>query len=303
MRRRHGGRRPRRHPERGGQPDDPVRRGLHQERGAARRAGGQAPGGDQPPEHDLFDQALHGPEVLRGPGRDQDGPLPGRGGAQRRRPHPRGQQGLVARGDLRDDPRQAEGGRGGLPRREGHARRHHGARVLQRLAAAGDQGRRTDRRPHGRAARQRADGRRARLRSRQEEGRDDRRLRLRRRNVRHLDSRGRRGRRRGQGDQRRHAPRRRQHRPADHRLDPRRVQEGPGRRPVQGPDGDAAPQGVGGEGQDRAVERDGDGGQPPVHHRRRVRSEAPPAEAVAREARAARRGDRREVGRARASRR
>ena len=34
------------------------------------------------------------------------------------------------------------------------------------------------------------------------------------------------GRRRGQGDQRRHAPRRRQPRPADHRLDHRRVQEG-----------------------------------------------------------------------------
>ena len=41
-----------------------------------------------------------------------------------------------------------------------------------------------------------------------------------------------RGRRRGQVHQRRHAPGRRQHRPADHRLDPRRVQEGPGRRPL-----------------------------------------------------------------------
>ena len=51
--------------------------------------------------------------------------------------------------------------------------------------------------------------------------RDDRRLRLRRRHVRHLDPRGGRGRRRSEGDQRRHAPRRRQPRPAGHRLDRR----------------------------------------------------------------------------------
>ena len=76
------------------------------------------------------------------------------------------------------------------------------------------------------AHRQRADRGGAGLRPRQEEGRDDRRLRLRRRHVRHLDPGSRRRRRRGQGDQRRHAPRRRQPRPADHRLDHRRVQEG-----------------------------------------------------------------------------
>ena len=55
-------------------------------------------------------------------------------------------------------------------------------------------------------------------------------------------------------DQRRHPPGRRRLRPARHRLAGRRVQEGGGHRPAQGPDGAAAPQGSGGEGQERAVE-------------------------------------------------
>ena len=150
--------------------------------------------------------------------------------------------------------------------------------------------------------RQRADGRRARLRPRQEERRDDRRLRLRRRHVRHLDPRGRRRRRRGQVHQRRHAPRRRRHRPADHRLDPRRVQERPGHRPLQGPDGAAAPEGGRGEGEDRALQRRRDRHQPAVHHGGRVGPQAPAAEADAREARAARRRHHQQVDRARASR-
>ena len=111
-----------------------------------------------------------------------------------------------------------------------------------------------DRRPRGDAHRQRADRRGAGLRSRQEEGRDDRRVRLRRRHVRHLDPRGRRRRGRGQGDQRRHASRRRQPRPADHRLDHRpssRKQEGIDLE--QGPDGAPAAEGSGREGEDGAV--------------------------------------------------
>ena len=94
----------------------------------------------------------------------------------------------------------------------------------------------------------------ARLRPRQEEGREDRRLRPRRRHVRHLDPRARRRRLRGQGHQRRHLPRRRGLRPAHHRLPGRRVQEGPGHRPAQGPHGAAAPQGSRREGQVRAVD-------------------------------------------------
>ena len=124
-------------------------------------------------------------------------------------------------------------GRGrGLPRREGREGRHHGARLLQRLAAPGHQGRRPDRRPRGGPAGQRADRGRPGLRARQEEGRDHRRLRLRWRHLRHLDPRGRRGRRRGEVDQRRHPPRRRRHRPAADRVADRGVPARERHRPV-----------------------------------------------------------------------
>ncbi len=43
----------------------------------------------------------------------------------------------------------------------------------------------------------------------------------------------------------------------------------------QGPDGPAAPQGGGREGEDRAVDHDADGDQPALHHRRRLRAQAP----------------------------
>ena len=101
----------------------------------------------------------------------------------------RGREALAAR-DLRDHPAEAEGGGRGLPRREGHRRGDHRAGLLQRRPAPGHQGRRHDRRPERAAHRQRADGGRAGLRPRQEEGRDHRGLRLRRRHLRHLDSRG-----------------------------------------------------------------------------------------------------------------
>ena len=107
--------------------------------------------------------------------------------------------------------------------------------------------------PRRQAHHQRADGGRARLRPRQEEERDHRRLRLRRRHVRHLDPRGRRQRRAGHLDQRRHAPRRRRHRRPDHGLADRRVQEGHRHRRLQGQDGDPAPEGRRGAGEDRAL--------------------------------------------------
>ena len=186
---------------------------------------------------------------------------------ERRRAHQRRRQGILAARNLRDDPAEAEAGGRGVPRPDGDQGGHHGAGVLQRRAAPGDQGRRADRRPRGDAHRQRADRGGARLRPRQEEGRDHRRLRLRRRHVRHLDPGGRRRRRRGQGDQRRHAPRRRQPRPADHRLDRRPSSR---RRKAsissQGPDGAPAPEGGGGEGEDGALHGDGDRHQPAVHH-------------------------------------
>ena len=185
---------------------------------------------------------------------------------QRRRAGEGRRQGIPSARDLRDDPAETEAGGGRVPRPDGDQGGHHGAGVLQRRPAAGHQGCRADCRPRSDAHRQRADGGGARLRPGQEEGRNDRGLRLRRRHVRHLDPRSRRRRRRGQGDQRRHAPRRRQPRPARHRLDRHRVQEAGRHRSFQGSDGAAAPEGGGGEGQDGALHRDGDRHQPAVHH-------------------------------------
>ena len=193
---------------------------------------------------------------------------------------------LAARG-LGDDPAEAEGGRGGLSRRHRQRGRDHRARVLQRLAAPGDEGGGRDRGAQRPAHHQRADGGIAGLRARQEGRGDHRRLRPRRRHVRRLDPRDRRGDVPREVDQRRHAPRRRRLRPAHHRLADRRVQEGPGDRPAAGQDGAPAPERGGREGQGRAVEHAGDGGQPAVHHGRRRRPEAPRDQADARQARAA----------------
>ena len=200
--------------------------------------------------------------------------VPVQGGAerQRRRLGRGARQAVLAAGNLGDDPRQAEEGGRGLPRPAGDRRRHHRAGLLQRRAAAGDQGRRHDRRPERPAHRQRADRGGARLRPRQEEGRDHRRLRPRRRHLRHLGPRSGRGRRRSEVDQRRHPPGRRRLRPHGHRLAGRRVQEGRGHRPVEGPHGAAAAEGSGREGQDRAVVGDGDRDLAAVHQRRRHRA-------------------------------
>ena len=181
---------------------------------------------------------------------------------------------------------EAQAGGRGVSGSDGDARGDHRARVLQRRAAPGHQGRGQDRRPRGDAHRQRAHGGGAGLRPRQEEGRDDRRVRLRRRHVRHLDPRGGRGRRGGEVHQRRHASGRRQPRSPDHRVDRRRVQEGRGHRSLEGPDGAAAPARGGREGQDGALHGDGDRHQPAVHQRRQHRAEAPAAAADAGQVRA-----------------
>ena len=232
------------------------------------------------------------PEVKRSIG---PRPVHGREGSQerRRRRQARRRQGLHAAGDQRDDPPEAQDRRRGLPRREDHRGRHHGPGLLRRHPAPGDQGRRPHRRPRRQADHQRADRVGAGLRPRQEGRREDRRLRPGRRHLRHLDPGARRGRLRGQGDQRRHAPRRRRLRPARHRLAAGRVQEGPGHRPRQGPAGPPAPQGGGREGEDRAVLDQHDRDQPAVHHRRRLRPEAPRHVADAGQARGPRRRPRR----------
>ena len=282
VRGRDGGRSAHRHPERGREPNHPLGRRVQQDRRAIGGTSCEAPGRHQSGKHDLLDQAVHGPPLRRSQRRNEDGPVPRRARRQRRRARQGRRPGAGAAAALRDDPAEVEAGRGGLPRPAGHQGRHHRARVFQRRAAPGHQGSRPDCRPRSDAHRQRADRGRARLRSRQEEGRDHRRVRLRRRHVRHLDPRSRRGRRRGEVDQRRHAPRRRQPRSARHRVDHRRVPEERRHRSRQGPHGAAAPARGRREGEDGALHGDGDGDQPAVHHRGCERAEAPGDEADAR---------------------
>ncbi len=134
--------------------------------GAAR----QAPGDHQPPEHDLLDQAVHGAAPQRGRRRGAMVPYKITGG-------PDELVKVEVRGKEYTPPeisamilQNLKRGRRGLPGREGRSRGDHRAGLLQRLAAPGDQGRRQDRGPQGRAHHQRADRGGAGLRPRQEAG-------------------------------------------------------------------------------------------------------------------------------------
>ena len=53
-------------PNAGGRTHDTVRRRVRARRPAARRRTRKAPAGDEPDEHDLLDQALHGPQARGG---------------------------------------------------------------------------------------------------------------------------------------------------------------------------------------------------------------------------------------------
>ena len=135
------------------------------------------PAGHQSKEHGFFDQALHGDgwhrevsseektvpyEIIGGPEELVKVKAAGKEYA------PPEISAIV----LRDLKATAEA----LSGRNGRARRHHGASLLQRLAASGHQGSRSDRRPQGRAHHQRADGRRVGLRRRAERRQENRRL-------------------------------------------------------------------------------------------------------------------------------
>ncbi len=170
------------------------------------------------------------------------------------------------------DPPQAQGSGRELPGPQGPQGGHHRPGLLQRQPAPGHQGRRPDRRPRGRPDHQRADGRRPGLRARQEEEREDRRLRPRRRHLRHLGPRRGRRRLRGPLDQRRHPPRRRRLGRGPDPPHRRRVQEGAGGQPAQGPDGPPAAQGSRREGQEGPLVPGPGRHQPAVHHRRRLRA-------------------------------
>ena len=230
-----------------------------------------------PQEHHLLDQALHGP-ADRARSRKRSSASPTRS--------PTGQNGLAAveiSGKQYTPPeisamilqkmkQTAEDYLGHTVDEGGH----HGARVLQRRAAAGHQGRRQDRRPRRRSAsstsppRRRSPTASTRRRKRRSPCSTWAAARTTSRS-----SSWREGVVRGEEHQRRHAPGRRRLRPARHRLARRRVQEGPGHRPLQGSDGAPAPQGSRGEGQDGAVEHHADRHQPAVHHGRPVGPEAP----------------------------
>ena len=189
-------------------------------------------------------------------------------------------------GDLRAGAAQARRGRVEVPRREGHRGGHHGAGLLQRRPAPGDQGRRPDRRARGAAHHQRAHRRGARLRPGQEGQRDGAGLRPGRRDVRRQHPRHRRRRGRGPRHGGRHPPGRGRLRPAHRRLPGRRVPAGQRHRPAHRPAGAAAAVRGGREGQGRAVLGHPDHGQPAVHHRGRLRAQAPQHDADALDVRA-----------------
>ena len=151
----------------------PSRRRLHQDRRAAGRPAGQAPGGHQPGQHGLSRSSASWAAAGTTPRSsarkelvpykvEKDPKSDGVVGQARRR------QDLHAARDQRDDPAEAQDGRGGLPRREGHRGGHHRPGLLRRHPAPGDQGRRPDRRPRRQADHQRADRVGAGLRPRQE---------------------------------------------------------------------------------------------------------------------------------------
>ena len=146
----------------------PVGGGLQQERRAPGRPDRQAPGGGQPREHRLFDQALHGPPLRRSGSRAQDGSLPGGAAA------PPGMRASRSRMTNREYTPQEisamilgklKSGRRSLPGRAGHPGGDHRPGLLQRQPAPGHQGRRQDRRAGSAAHHQRAHRRRPGLRA------------------------------------------------------------------------------------------------------------------------------------------
>ncbi len=252
---------------------DPLDRCLHQGQRGGGRPVRQAAGRDQPAEHVVRREAPDRSQVRRrsGAAGHQHGPVQDRQGRQRRRLGRGAGQEDGPAGSFGPRPDEDEENGRGLSGRGGHRGRHHRARLFQRLAAPGDQGRRAHSGPDRQANHQRADRGRAGLRAGQAGQRSqDRRVRPGRRYFRRLDHRDRGSRRRAAVrsalDQRRYLPRRRGLRPQDHQFPGRGVPEGVGCRRASRPPGDAAPEGSGGKSEDRAVLQPADRYQSAVHH-------------------------------------
>ena len=182
--------------ERRGITDDPLGGGLYPAGRAPGRPARPSAGDPEPEGDDLFGQAVHRAALRRGHQRAERRVVRRRRRARRRGAVQDFGPAVRAGGNLRAGAPQARRRRGEIPGREDHRGRHHGAGVLQRRSAPGDQGRGPHRRARGAPHHQRAHRRGAGLRPGQEGQRDRPGLRPGRRNLRreHPGHRRRRGR-------------------------------------------------------------------------------------------------------------
>ena len=212
--------------ERGGGAPHPVRRRVGRQGRGARRPDRQAPGGHRTPRTPSTRRSASSAAGSTRSARRASASRTRSCAARTARADVDVRGKKLTPPEVSAHPAEAQEGRRGLPRREGDRSGHHRPGVLQRRAAPGHQGRRPHRRSRRQAHRQRADRGRARVRPRQEKNEmiavydfgggtfDISILEVGDNVV------------RGRLDQRRHAPRRRRHRPPRHGLADRRVQEG-----------------------------------------------------------------------------
>ena len=156
------------------QQDHSELRGFHRGRRAGRRRRGKGPGHSEPDQHDLRRQAAHWKELRRGDcaGRREALAVQSRRReleAQNRSGVPRADEDVPPGGGKRHGAVQAEGNGREAPREAGDRRGGDDTGQVQRLATAGDEGRRSHRRPQRPQDRERADGGGHRLRARQDE--------------------------------------------------------------------------------------------------------------------------------------
>ena len=260
-----------------GSPHDSLRRRVHEDRRAPGGPGGQAPGRDQPQNTIYSIKRFMGRRYARGRGGGEERPLQGRRGKN-------GEAVVEIDGQARTPPPEISAMI--LQKMKQTAEDYLGEKVTEAVItvpayfndtqrqATKDAGRIAG--PRREADHQRADGGRAGLRARQEEGREDRRLRSGRRHVRHLDPRA------------RATASSRSSRPTATRTwaattstsasstgSPRSSRSRRASTFAKDPMALQRLKEAAREGQDRAFDRDADRHQPAVHHRGRERAQAP----------------------------